>query len=75
MTEIGDVIRLGLEIRALEQTILNLHERGCLEGTVHCCLGQETIPATIGTLVTGTRDFVYGTHRGHGFWYAFNRNA
>ncbi|MEU8271622.1 thiamine pyrophosphate-dependent dehydrogenase E1 component subunit alpha [Sphaerisporangium sp. NPDC049002] len=63
-----DLERLLL-IRHFELTLLELFERGALNGTTHTCLGQEHIPVALSPLL-GEDDFVFSNHRGHGHFLA-----
>ncbi|MGB3438342.1 MAG: thiamine pyrophosphate-dependent dehydrogenase E1 component subunit alpha [Actinophytocola sp.] len=63
-----DLARL-LMIRHFERTLLELFDRGELNGTTHTCLGQENIPVALRTVLTD-RDHVFSNHRGHGHYLA-----
>lgn len=64
-----DDLRLLLMIRHFERKLLELFERGLLDGTTHTCLGQEYIPVALRPLLEA-RDFVFSNHRGHGHYLA-----
>ncbi|WP_377271347.1 thiamine pyrophosphate-dependent dehydrogenase E1 component subunit alpha [Peterkaempfera sp. SMS 1(5)a] len=66
-------LSLMLTIRAFELKLLELFERGMLNGTTHTCLGQEYIPVAMeGLLAPG--DHVFSNHRGHGHYLARYRD-
>ncbi|MEU7575493.1 thiamine pyrophosphate-dependent dehydrogenase E1 component subunit alpha [Micromonospora sp. NPDC049240] len=62
-------LRSMLLIRHLEAKLLDLFERGALNGTTHTCLGQEYVPVAVHGLLD-TRDYVFSNHRGHGHYLA-----
>lgn len=53
-------------IRATEEAILRLHQRGEVIGSVHLCIGQEAIPVGACAALRSA-DPVYATYRGHGW--------
>ncbi len=53
------------KIRAFEQNALSLFEADKLRGSVHLCIGQEAVPATVCSYLKET-DYITSTHRGHG---------
>lgn len=53
------------KIRKFEEKALSLFESNKLRGSVHLCIGQEAIPATVCSLLRNT-DYITSTHRGHG---------
>ncbi|CAG7601801.1 thiamine pyrophosphate-dependent dehydrogenase E1 component subunit alpha [Actinacidiphila bryophytorum] len=62
-----------LTIRAFESALLDLFDRGMLNGTTHTCLGQEYVPVALeGLLAAG--DHVFSNHRGHGHYLARHRD-
>ena len=52
-------------IRKFEEHALHLFEENKLRGSVHLCIGQEAIPATVCSLLRD-EDYIASTHRGHG---------
>lgn len=62
-------LELMLVIRHFEWKLLELFERGELNGTTHTCLGQEYIPVALRPLLADG-DFVFSNHRGHGHYLA-----
>ncbi len=52
-------------IRKFEEKALHLFESNLLRGSVHLCVGQEAIPATVCSHLRDT-DYITSTHRGHG---------
>ena len=53
------------KIRKFEEKALQLFEQNKLRGSVHLCIGQEAIPATVCSLLRDV-DYITSTHRGHG---------
>jgi TPP-dependent pyruvate/acetoin dehydrogenase alpha subunit len=60
---------LLLLIRHFELALLDLFDRGLVDGTTHTCLGQEYVPVALRPLLD-ERDFVFSNHRGHGHYLA-----
>jgi acetoin:2,6-dichlorophenolindophenol oxidoreductase subunit alpha len=58
-----------LLIRHFELALLDLFERGALNGTTHTCLGQESVPVAVSGLLRDD-DHVFSNHRGHGHYLA-----
>lgn len=54
-----------VKIRKFEEKALSLFENNQLRGSVHLCIGQEAIPATICSHLRD-EDYITSTHRGHG---------
>ncbi|MDO8685924.1 MAG: thiamine pyrophosphate-dependent dehydrogenase E1 component subunit alpha [Clostridiales bacterium] len=52
-------------IRKFEEKALYLFENNYLRGSMHLCIGQEAIPATVCSLLRD-EDYITSTHRGHG---------
>lgn len=52
-------------IRKFEEKAYQLFEQNKLRGSVHLCIGQEAIPATVCSLLRDV-DYITSTHRGHG---------
>ncbi|MCO6460153.1 MAG: hypothetical protein J5I59_02015 [Saprospiraceae bacterium] len=61
-------------IREFETMLLALFAQGKLNGTVHTCVGQETIPLAIAPF-TIKGDMVFSNHRGHGHFLAFGGSS
>jgi len=57
-------------IREFEMLLLDLFGKGRLNGTVHTCVGQETIPLALAEY-TVDGDRIFSNHRGHGHFLAF----
>lgn len=53
------------EIRKFEEKALQLFENDSLRGSVHLCIGQEAIAATVCSHLRDN-DYITSTHRGHG---------
>src|SRR3954469_7198568 len=61
-------------IRRFEQSLLDLFDRGLLNGTTHACIGQEAdAVAVIEHLREG--DHVFSNHRCHGHFLAWTGDA
>jgi acetoin:2,6-dichlorophenolindophenol oxidoreductase subunit alpha len=56
-------------IRRFEETLLELFSEGALNGTTHCCIGQEANAVGILEHVT-PGDHVFSNHRCHGHYLA-----
>ena len=52
-------------IRKFEEQALKFFEENVLRGSVHLCIGEEAVPATICELLNPD-DYIASTHRGHG---------
>ncbi len=61
-------------IREFEMLLLNLFGKGRINGTVHTCVGQETIPLAIAECIEDG-DRIFSNHRGHGHFLAFGGDA
>jgi pyruvate dehydrogenase E1 component alpha subunit len=74
LTELPDRdLSLMLTIRAFELKLLDLFDRGMLNGTTHTCLGQEYVPVALEELLV-PGDHVFSNHRGHGHYLARHRD-
>ena len=51
-------------IRRFEETVLELFERGLLNGTTHACIGQEADAVAIAEHL-GQHDHLFSNHRCH----------
>ncbi|HET8650840.1 MAG TPA: thiamine pyrophosphate-dependent dehydrogenase E1 component subunit alpha [Gemmatimonadales bacterium] len=60
-----------LRIRALEESLDRLFERGAISGTYHRCIGQEATAVGVTYLLDRERDFVVSNHRNHGHYLGF----
>jgi acetoin:2,6-dichlorophenolindophenol oxidoreductase subunit alpha len=61
-------------IRRFEETVLELFERGLLNGTTHACIGQEADAVAIVEHL-GDHDHMFSNHRGHGHFLARTGDA
>ncbi len=61
-------------IRRFEETVLDLFERGLLNGTTHACIGQEADAVAIAEHL-GQTDHVFSNHRCHGHFLARTGDA
>lgn len=55
-----------VEIRAFEETVLELRARDAIAGSVHVCIGQESVPVAAHAALR-PYDTVVATYRGHGW--------
>jgi acetoin:2,6-dichlorophenolindophenol oxidoreductase subunit alpha len=61
-------------VRTFEQTLLDLFDEGVLNGTTHCCIGQEA--DAVGVIDHLRRsDHVFSNHRCHGHYLAKTGDA
>jgi len=61
-------------IRRFEQRLLELFEEGILNGTTHCCIGQEA--NAVGVIEQlGPDDHIFSNHRCHGHYLAKTGDA
>ena len=63
-----------LFIRKFEESLLDLFQKGKLNGTTHTCIGQEEIPVAIMPLLI-KEDYIFSNHRGHGHYLALFNDA
>src|SRR5215475_3158059 len=61
-------------IRRFEESLLDLFERGLLNGTTHACIGQEADAVAVIEHL-GDDDHVFSNHRGHGHFLAATGDA
>jgi acetoin:2,6-dichlorophenolindophenol oxidoreductase subunit alpha len=61
-------------IRRFEESLLDLFERGLLNGTTHACIGQEADAVAIVEHL-GEQDHVFSNHRCHGHFLARTGDA
>jgi len=61
-------------IRRFEESVLELFERGLLNGTTHACIGQEADAVAIVEHL-GDRDHMFSNHRCHGHFLARTGDA
>jgi acetoin:2,6-dichlorophenolindophenol oxidoreductase subunit alpha len=59
-------------IRRFEESLLELFDRGLLNGTTHACIGQE---ADVVAEHLGEQDHVFSNHRCHGHFLARTGDA
>ena len=64
-----DLYRRMLLIRRAEERLARDFKAGLLPGPVHLSIGQEAVPVGVCALL-GRRDWITGTHRGHGHFLA-----
>ena len=60
-----ELLRLMIKIRRVEERLLEVFAQGKVPGFIHVGIGQEAVPAGIGSILRPD-DFVLTTHRGHG---------
>lgn len=61
-------------IRRFEESVLELFERGLLNGTTHACIGQEADAVAVAEHLGG-HDHVFSNHRCHGHFLACTGDA
>ena len=61
-------------IRRFEESLLELFERGLLNGTTHACIGQEADAVAIAEHL-GEQDHMFSNHRCHGHFLARTGDA
>jgi TPP-dependent pyruvate/acetoin dehydrogenase alpha subunit len=61
-------------IRRFEESVLELFERGLLNGTTHACIGQEANAVAIAEHL-GDHDHIFSNHRCHGHFLALTGDA
>ena len=61
-------------IRRFEESLLELFDRGLLNGTTHACIGQEADAVAIVEHLTGG-DHLFSNHRCHGHFLAWTGDA
>lgn len=61
-------------IRCFEQTVLDLFSEGLLNGTTHCCIGQEADCIGVAEHLAPS-DHVFSNHRCHGHYLAHSGDA
>jgi TPP-dependent pyruvate/acetoin dehydrogenase alpha subunit len=69
--DILKIYRTMLLIRRFEEKIEEYFSKGILRGTTHGSIGQEIIPSTLIELVNKEEDYIFATHRGHGYFLAY----
>lgn len=64
-SQLKDIYFMMHKIRKFEEKAVTLFESNKLRGSVHLCIGEEAIPATVCALLNPD-DYITSTHRGHG---------
>ena len=64
----------ALYIREFETFLLELFQKGELNGTVHTCVGQELNPVILSEFLK-KGDKIFSNHRGHGHYLSFNGDS
>jgi TPP-dependent pyruvate/acetoin dehydrogenase alpha subunit len=64
------ILETMLLIRAFERKVEEYFSKGIMRGTTHCSVGQELSPSCIGEMVDIKKDYLFATHRGHGYFLA-----
>lgn len=72
--ELTELLRQMLLIREVEDRVLDLRGAGEIAGSVHPCIGQESGPVGISSLLD-ERDRILATYRGHGVGARLGRHA
>jgi pyruvate dehydrogenase E1 component alpha subunit len=68
-----DIYLVMKQIRFFEETAFRFFQENKLRGSVHLCIGQEAISASIIALLNNG-DYITSTHRGHGHGIAKSRD-
>ncbi len=63
--------RQMIQIRSVEEALLDLFAKGLVRGTVHTSLGQEAVAVGVVNALDLDRDVVCSNHRGHGHFLAY----
>ena len=62
-----NIFKKAMLIRRVEETLLDLFNKGLMNGTVHTCIGQEFSGVAISEYLSKD-DYVLSNHRGHGHY-------
>ncbi|MGB6429963.1 MAG: thiamine pyrophosphate-dependent dehydrogenase E1 component subunit alpha [Candidatus Acidiferrales bacterium] len=65
------LFRKMLQVRRVEESLLQLFSRGLLFGTVHTCIGQEVCGVGVTQALNPAKDVLWSNHRGHGHYLSF----
>jgi len=68
-----NIIEKALLIRLVEEKLLDLFNKGKINGTVHTCIGQELSAVCLAKYLTED-DYVLSNHRGHGHLLSRDNN-
>ena len=71
MIKNNEIYQKAFFIREFETFLLELFQKGELNGTVHTCVGQELIPVILSEFLS-KGDRIFSNHRGHGHYLSFN---
>jgi TPP-dependent pyruvate/acetoin dehydrogenase alpha subunit len=63
--------RKMLQVRRVEESLLQLFSKGLLFGTVHTCIGQEVCGVGVTHALNPAKDVMWSNHRGHGHYLSF----
>lgn len=69
--ELKDFYRQMIQIRVVEESLLELFSEGLIRGTVHTSIGQEAIAVGVVNALDRDRDVVCSNHRGHGHFLSY----
>jgi TPP-dependent pyruvate/acetoin dehydrogenase alpha subunit len=72
-----DYIKLSktmLLIRRFEEKIEDYFSKGMLRGTTHGSIGQELVPSVLMDVINIDTDYIFATHRGHGYFLAYSQD-
>ncbi|MDR0584728.1 MAG: thiamine pyrophosphate-dependent dehydrogenase E1 component subunit alpha [Treponema sp.] len=68
-----DIYLVMKQIRLFEETSFRFFQENKLRGSVHLCIGQEAVSASVMALLDDG-DYITSTHRGHGHGIAKSRD-
>ena len=68
-----DIYLVMKQIRLFEETSFRFFQENKLRGSVHLCIGQEAVSASVMALLEDG-DYITSTHRGHGHGIAKSRD-
>lgn len=64
-----ELIKKAIQLRSVEQTLLDQFNLGRIGGTVHTSIGQEITPIILNKFIS-KNDWVFSNHRGHSHFLA-----
>ena len=61
-------------IRAFEEKVEDYFNQGLMRGTTHGSIGQELVPTALMQLLDRESDYIFATHRCHGYYLAYTED-